>query len=74
MMLQFPQILSEISERNILNLFENTALKSIGQVLLKQKDYSEIQVSAIINIIEDKEQKNIVASLAIEEQLFRPYD
>ena len=67
MMLQFPQILSEISERNILNLFENTVLKSIGQVLLKQKDYSKIQVSDIINIIEDKEQKNILASLAIEE-------
>jgi len=70
MMLQFPQILSEISKRNILYLFENTALKSIGQVLLKQKDYSEMQVSDIINFIEDKEQKNIVASLAIGEDMW----
>jgi len=70
MMLQFPQILYEISERNILDLFENNALKSIGQVLLKHKDYSEIQVSDIINLIEDKEQRNIVASLAIGEDIW----
>ncbi len=70
MMLQFPQILHEISERNILDLFENNALKSIGQVLLKHKDYSEIQVSDIINLIEDKEQRNIVASLAIGEDIW----
>jgi len=70
MMLQFPQILSEIRKRDILYLFENTALKSIGQVLLKQKDYSEMQVSDIINFIEDKEQKNIVASLAIGEDMW----
>ena len=70
MMLQFPQILYKISERNILDLFENNALKSIGQVLLKHKDYSEIQVSDIINLIEDKEQRNIVASLAIGEDIW----
>ena len=70
MMLQFPQILYEISERNILDLFENNALKSIGQVLLTHKDYSEIQVSDIINLIEDKEQRNIVASLAIGEDIW----
>jgi len=70
MMLQFPQILSEIYERNILDLFENNALKSIGQVLLTHKDDSKIQASDIINLIEEKEQKNIVASLAIGEDIW----
>lgn len=70
MMLQFPQILSEISERNILELFENNALKSIGQLLLKHKDESEMQLSDIINLIEKKEQRSIVASLAIEENIW----
>ncbi len=70
MMLQFPQILSEIYKRNILDLFENNALKSIGQVLLTHKDDSKVQVSDIINLIEDKEQKNIVASLAIGEDIW----
>ncbi|RLB80880.1 MAG: DNA primase [Deltaproteobacteria bacterium] len=70
MMLQFPQILSKIREHNILDLFENTALKSIGQALLNNKEYSEIQVSDIINLIEDKEQRNIIASLAIGEDIW----
>ncbi len=70
MMLQFPQILSEINERNILDFFENNALKSIGQLLLKHKDESEMQLSDIINLIEKKEQRNIVASLAIEENIW----
>jgi DNA primase len=70
MMLQFPQILPEISERNILELFENNDLKSIGQLLLRHKDESEMQLSNLINLIEKKEQRNIVASLAIEESIW----
>jgi DNA primase len=50
MMLQFPQILSQIYERNILDLFENNDLKSIGQVLLTHKDDSKVKVSDIINL------------------------
>jgi DNA primase len=70
MMLQFPQILSQIYERNILDLFENNDLKSIGQVLLTHKDDSKVKVSDIINLIKEKEQKNIVASLAIGEDVW----
>ena len=70
MMLQFPQILFEIYERNILDLFENNTLKLIGQVLLTHKDDSKVQISDIINLIEEKEQKNIVASLAIGEDIW----
>jgi DNA primase len=70
MMLQFPQILSKISERDIINLFEDNDLKSIGQLLLKYKERSEIRVSDIMNLIEDKEQRDIVASLAIREDIW----
>jgi DNA primase len=70
MMVQFPQILPEISERNILELFENNDLKSIGQLLLRHKDESEMQLSDIMNLIKKKEQRNIVASLAIEESMW----
>jgi DNA primase len=73
MMVQFPQILSEISERNILEFFENNALKSIGQLLLRYKDESEMHLSDVMNLIEKKEQRNIVASLAIEESMWN-YD
>ncbi len=68
MMLQFPQIIPEITERNILNLFEDRALKSIGQLVLKHKDYSEIRVSDIM--IDDKEQENMMASLSMGEDIW----
>ena len=70
MMLQFPQILSKISARNIINLFEDNELKSIGQLLLRYKERPEIRVSDIMNLIEDKEQRDMVASLAIGEDIW----
>jgi DNA primase len=70
MMLQFPQILSEINERNLLELFENKILKSIGQLLLTCKKEPGIQLSDVINLIEKKEQRDIVAALAIEENIW----
>lgn len=70
MMLQFPQIIPEITERNILDLFEDKGLKSIGQLVLKHKDHPKVQVSDIMNLIDDKEQKNLIASLAMGEDVW----
>ena len=55
---------------NIGNSFENNALKSIGRKLLTHKDDSKLQISDIIDLFEEKEQKNIVASLAIGEDVW----
>ncbi len=65
MMLQSPKILSEIDERNILDFFEDNDLKSIGQLVLSRKDFPEIQISDIINLIEDKQQWSMAARLAM---------
>jgi DNA primase len=67
MMLQFPKILSEIGDRGILDLFEDDHLKAIGQILLTHKDRSDLKLVDVINLIQDKEQKSIVAFMAIEE-------
>ncbi len=70
MMHEFPQILSEIAERGILDLFEDNDLKSIGQLILKNKDRSEMRVSDLIGLIENKAQKNLLSSLAIGEDIW----
>jgi len=70
MMLEFPQILSEIAEGNILDHFEDHNLRSIGQTILKNKDRSEMRVSDLIDLIENKAQKNMVSSLAIGEDIW----
>jgi len=80
MMLQFPEILPEIISRNILDHFEDESLKLIGQLVLKQRDRDGLRdelhdvstqgnglVSDIINSIDDREKRSIIASLSIGE-------
>ncbi len=80
MMLQFPEILPEIISRNILDHFEDESLKLIGQIVLKRGDREGLRdelhdvrtrgngmVSDIINSIDDREKRSIVASLSIGE-------
>ncbi|MBW1746418.1 MAG: DNA primase, partial [Deltaproteobacteria bacterium] len=80
MMLQFPEILPEIIARKILDRFEDESLKLIGQVVLKQVEHEDVRdelhdvsawgngmVSDIINSIDDREKRSIVASLSIGE-------
>jgi len=67
MMLQFPPVLSEIGERGILDLFEDNRLKAIGDLILAQQDRSDINIVDVINLVEDSEEKGIVASMAFGE-------
>ena len=70
MMLQFPEILPEIGKRNLLDLFENSALKSIGKLVLAQKEYSQSRVSDIMSWCDDDEQISLIAQLASGEDLW----
>jgi len=80
MMLQFPEILPEIITHNILDRFEDKSLSLIGQLVLKQRDREDFRdelhdvsiwgnglVSDIMNSIDDREERSIVASLSIGE-------
>ncbi len=67
MMLQFPQVLSEIRRQEILSFFENGGLKKIGISILEHKGDSNRMVSDLIAIIDIPQERQLVASLAIEE-------
>jgi DNA primase len=67
MMLQFPQILSEIREQEILSLFENEKLKKIGSLILEYKGDTSSMVSDLMVIIGASQEMELVASLAIKE-------
>ena len=67
MMLQFPPVLSEIGERGILDLFEDSRLKAIGDLILAQQDRSDINIVDVINLVDDCEEKGIIASMAFGE-------
>ncbi|MDX2440539.1 MAG: DNA primase [Desulfobacterales bacterium] len=83
MMLQYPEILPELNKRNILEYFENDTLKSIGKNILVYTDkngsnspgvdvgnkiVNDINVSEIMNLIDDKGKRRIIAALALEEE------
>ena len=68
MMLQFPEILPEIDKQNILEYFEDTTLKSIGNMILKFNPTSADQVSELMSQINDEQNESIIASLSMEEE------
>jgi DNA primase len=83
MMLQYPEILPELNKRNILEYFENDTLKSIGQIILVytykngsngpgidggHEIANDINVSEIMNLIDDKEKRSIIAALSLEDE------
>ena len=70
MMLQFPEILSEVHNRGLLNLFEDDILKSIGQFILKRKDRSGEPASELMTVIDDKDKRSIIASLVMGDDLW----
>lgn len=70
MMLQFPEILAEIKKRDVLKHFQDENLKSIGQVIISKMINSDSQVSEVLNAIDDMENKNIITSLAMGEEIW----
>lgn len=71
MMLQFPDILSEISKKNVLEYFEDTSLKAVGRILLQQMGGAGKKVSEVIAFVDDKVEKNIIIALALKKE---PWD
>jgi DNA primase len=69
MMFQFPEILAEIHSRNLLSLFEDAELKTIGESLLDRRafdpDKGQLLAADIMTSIENAGTRDVAASLAI---------
>ena len=65
MMIQFPDILHDIKEFKVLNLFDNDTLKGIGESILDFNPTSADQVSELMSGIDDGPTQAIIASLAM---------
>ena len=71
MMLQFPAILSEIKKNNVIDFIENKDLKAIAQTALAHHMSSVEQISELLSVIDNPEQKRLVSALAMIEE---PWD
>lgn len=65
MMIQFPEIISDVNFYNILELFNNRTLKRIGESILKFNLTSADQISELMSQIEDEQTQALIASLAM---------
>ncbi|MCP3924228.1 MAG: DNA primase [Desulfobacterales bacterium] len=63
MMIQFPEILDEVENREILNYFDKGPLKTLGLHILKQKDKN----SDLYSSLDDKDARDLIPSLSMEE-------
>jgi DNA primase len=70
MMVQFPEMLNEIETRKVLDLFEDDTLKAIGQRILRSGGCEGGQVSDLMGLMDDGEKRRIIASLAMEEEMW----
>ena len=68
MMIQFPDILSDVRSNKIMDLFNNKTLKSVGQSILDFNPTSADQVSELISRIDDKPTQALIASLAMGDE------
>ncbi len=70
MMLQYPEILPDIIQDNVLDHFGSETLKSLGNLILSLKNEKDRQISNLISIVDGDEKRNILASLSIREEMW----
>jgi DNA primase len=70
MMIHFPEILPEIEQRHLLDGFGSNRLKAIGRMILEKCNDKTTPVSEILSGINDTEQREMVAQLAIQEDVW----
>jgi DNA primase len=68
MMIRYPVMIPEIVGNNILDNFEDEKLKTIGQMIIHQKDGDQMNVADWVSMIDDSEYGNLIAKLAIQDQ------
>ena len=68
MMIQFPEILPDISNYKVLELFNDGALKSIGKFILEFNPTSAVQVSELMSQVGDRQKQALIASLAMGDE------
>ena len=68
MMIQFPEILPDISNYKVLELFNDDRLKSIGKFILEFNPTSAVQVSELMSQVGDRQTQALIASLAMGDE------
>ncbi len=74
MMLQYPNILDDIENRNVLSRFSDGPLKSIGLKVLAGRKNGQVDIPDLMSIIDDASEQALAAELAIGNELWNHWD
>ena len=68
MMIQFPEILPDVSAHNVLELFSDDTLKKLGESILGLNPNAADRVSELMSQVDDRQTQNLIASLAMGDE------
>ena len=68
MMIQFPEILPDVNNYKVLELFNDDTLKGIGESILNFNPTSADQVSELMSQVDDRQTQALIASLAMGDE------
>ena len=74
MMIQYPDIISDITDRNLIDLFSEGPLKSIGQKGLAGQKDGKVDIPDLMNIIDNAAEQELAAELAMGNELWNHWD
>ncbi|MDY6832336.1 MAG: DNA primase [Thermodesulfobacteriota bacterium] len=69
MMLHVPEMISEIESRNVLSLFADQRLKTIGTLLVTHRRALENRSVDIVDVVPDESLQRIVSALCVGDEL-----
>jgi DNA primase len=68
MMIQFPEILPDVNNYKVLELFNDDTLKGIGESILEFNPTATDQVSELMSQVDDRKTQALIASLAMGDE------
>ena len=74
MMLQYPDIISDIENRNLIDLFPDGPLKSIGKKVLAGRKAGKVDIPDLMSILDNAVEQELAAELAMGNELWSHWD
>jgi DNA primase len=74
MMLQYPDILSDIESRGLMSRFAEGPLKTIGQKVLAGRKQGKVDIPDLMSILESETEQELAAELAMGNELWHHWD
>jgi len=74
MMLQYPDIIKEVEDRDLLSQFADGPLKSIGQKVLAAGRQGKVDIPDLMSILDNAAEQELAAELAIGNELWHHWD